>query len=248
MERYTKYFFSFGIMTAVGIVITAVLFWQHRTVQDQLQRVEELKQEYRFCIAQIKKVLQNQGEGHQDQVMGEGGLFTSFPEGAQIFSSNSEENGQDSFVIVNRDLEYLKQSTHSHMQDGNIELLLKQLDPEVWQEYTSFALTSAQEKKQTKSKTSRKKRRSKRNHTIHTAISKYARKDAPLSWPIERSRFWLSSFFGVRRNDKKGFHYGLDMAALRGTPVKAAGAGVVKEAGYARGYGNTIFIIHQQLR
>jgi murein DD-endopeptidase MepM/ murein hydrolase activator NlpD len=66
------------------------------------------------------------------------------------------------------------------------------------------------------------------------------------SWPIDRSRFWLSSFFGPRRkkNGTMGFHYGIDMAALKGTSVMAAAPGTVVEARYDAGYGNTIVLAH----
>ncbi len=64
------------------------------------------------------------------------------------------------------------------------------------------------------------------------------------AWPIERSKFWLSSLFGPRKKPK-GFHNGIDMAALKRTPVKAAAAGVVDQV-YEDpvGYGKTIVIKH----
>ncbi len=66
------------------------------------------------------------------------------------------------------------------------------------------------------------------------------------AWPIERSSFWLSSPFGPRKKPSGswGFHYGIDMAAVRGTPVRAASGGVVEHAGYVSGYGNMIIIRH----
>lgn len=72
------------------------------------------------------------------------------------------------------------------------------------------------------------------------------KKDFIFSWPIDRSRFWLSSFFGPRRkkNGSPGFHYGIDMAALKGTSVMAAAPGVVIESRYNAGYGNTIVLAH----
>lgn len=68
-------------------------------------------------------------------------------------------------------------------------------------------------------------------------------------WPIKPSNFWLSSLFGPRKkvNGSLGFHYGIDMAAMKGTPVKAAQNGVVIDACYASGYGNTIVIKHDQI-
>jgi murein DD-endopeptidase MepM/ murein hydrolase activator NlpD len=71
-------------------------------------------------------------------------------------------------------------------------------------------------------------------------------RDITFDWPIKRSEFWLSSFFGPRRQPggKIGFHYGIDMAAVRGTPVHPACAGVVVEARIAPGYGKTVVVSH----
>lgn len=67
-------------------------------------------------------------------------------------------------------------------------------------------------------------------------------------WPIAKNEFWLSSFFGPRRKPDRswGFHYGIDMAALKGTLVYPAARGTVLYAGFARGYGNTVLISHSQ--
>jgi murein DD-endopeptidase MepM/ murein hydrolase activator NlpD len=67
-------------------------------------------------------------------------------------------------------------------------------------------------------------------------------------WPLERRRFWLSSFFGRRRisRGKWAFHNGLDMAAIKGTPVRAAAEGKVLEAGDSGGFGNTVLLGHMQ--
>lgn len=72
--------------------------------------------------------------------------------------------------------------------------------------------------------------------------------DIQFVWPVDRKRFWLSSLFGPRKLKNKAwrFHYGIDMAALRGTPVKAAAAGIVVESCYNNGYGNYIIIAHNK--
>ena len=57
----------------------------------------------------------------------------------------------------------------------------------------------------------------------------------------------ISSGFGNRFHpiDKKiKFHAGMDIAAPTGTPINAAAAGVVKFAGWNKGYGNLIVIEH----
>jgi len=63
--------------------------------------------------------------------------------------------------------------------------------------------------------------------------------------PIDGAR--LSSRFGVRRHPVQGYnkmHKGLDFAAPRGTPIYAAGDGVVERASRFSGYGNYVRIRH----
>jgi murein DD-endopeptidase MepM/ murein hydrolase activator NlpD len=57
----------------------------------------------------------------------------------------------------------------------------------------------------------------------------------------------LNSAFGPRLSPWTGlpeFHNGVDVAAAPGTPVKATGGGVVRFAGTAPGYGNTVLVDH----
>jgi murein DD-endopeptidase MepM/ murein hydrolase activator NlpD len=63
--------------------------------------------------------------------------------------------------------------------------------------------------------------------------------------PISGGR--LSSSFGMRRHPVSGYnsmHRGVDFAAPRGTPIIAAGSGVVSEAGWYSSYGRYIRIRH----
>jgi murein DD-endopeptidase MepM/ murein hydrolase activator NlpD len=46
---------------------------------------------------------------------------------------------------------------------------------------------------------------------------------------------------------KKRFHQGVDLRAAQGTPVLAAGAGKVLEAGPKGAYGNCIIIVHDEI-
>lgn len=69
------------------------------------------------------------------------------------------------------------------------------------------------------------------------------------SWPIAKERYWISSFFGKRKrpNGTIGFHYGVDLAAFKGTPVFAASSGKVIQVESVHGYGNMILIAHNDL-
>ena len=50
--------------------------------------------------------------------------------------------------------------------------------------------------------------------------------------------------YGYRRYPRRGMHYGVDLTAPRGTPIKPASSGVVSYAGYQGGYGKTVVIKH----
>lgn len=64
--------------------------------------------------------------------------------------------------------------------------------------------------------------------------------------PIDGAR--MSSGFGMRRHPIMGYskmHKGIDFAAPRGTPIYAAGEGVIKKIGTVRGYGRYVKIQHR---
>ena len=66
----------------------------------------------------------------------------------------------------------------------------------------------------------------------------------PTIWPV---RGLLSSGFGMRRSPvtrRYKMHSGIDIAAPRGTPVLASGAGTIVLSEYHSGYGNLIEIDH----
>jgi len=66
----------------------------------------------------------------------------------------------------------------------------------------------------------------------------------PTIWPVTGQ---ISSGFGWRNNPigrGNEYHYGIDIPARSGTPIRAAGGGTVTFAGWNSGYGNTIIIDH----
>ena len=68
---------------------------------------------------------------------------------------------------------------------------------------------------------------------------------ALLRMPVSGVR--ISSGFGYRRHPILGYtklHTGVDFAAPRGTPIRAAGSGVIAHAGWRGGYGRAVVIRH----
>jgi murein DD-endopeptidase MepM/ murein hydrolase activator NlpD len=66
----------------------------------------------------------------------------------------------------------------------------------------------------------------------------------PSIWPLAG---WLSSGYGQRKDPFDGapdFHSGLDIAADRGTPVRATADGTIESAGYNGNYGNAVLLSH----
>ena len=133
------------------------------------------------------------------------------------------------FVVVDRSKGYLRNSVVNYFTEKNLEHKLKELD--------------AAEVKKPSVRRRSKKRQPKRMPSFRLDQNKR------FKWPIALKNFWISSFFGKRKNKRTGavgFHYGIDMAALKGTKVVAADKGKVIEADFRSGYGNMILIMHDK--
>ena len=62
--------------------------------------------------------------------------------------------------------------------------------------------------------------------------------------PIDTN--YISSYFGYREiSDKTNFHDGIDYPASPGTYIYATKSGVVTNASFLNGYGNTVTILHE---
>lgn len=140
-----------------------------------------------------------------------------------------EEVKKKPFVVVDRSKKYLRDSVVNYFTEKNLGHKLKELD-------------GANKKKPVA-----RKRVSRRSPKRMPSFR--FEQDKRFKWPIALKSFWISSFFGKRKNRRTGvvgFHSGIDMAALRGTKVAAADKGKVVEADYRSGYGNTVLIMHDK--
>jgi len=67
----------------------------------------------------------------------------------------------------------------------------------------------------------------------------------PTLWPM--LGVWYTSGFGARKDPFTGqqeYHTGIDLAADKGTPIRATADGTVESVGYNGNYGNSILMTH----
>jgi murein DD-endopeptidase MepM/ murein hydrolase activator NlpD len=204
-----------------------------------------LQTEYKNYVLSVRKLLRGSSlvKGQEQPVL------TLADE-----KKNSEEI--NNLLIVNRNADYVKESSMAFFKRHRMENLLCRIAATEWIEYTEQALAEQEVAKQPVKKNIKAKRAKKSYRGIRRRFAMRAKKPATtamfadksskiFSWPIEPSRFWLSSLFGPRKNPRGWkFHQGIDMAAIKGTPVKAVAAGEVIEARFDAGYGKMIMLAH----
>jgi murein DD-endopeptidase MepM/ murein hydrolase activator NlpD len=154
---------------------------------------------------------------------------------------DDDEYVDESFVVINREPDYLKQSTVDYLQVQKLDALATKIDMNQWANHTEQKIVMPSERQQSAMRSVTSCQPEKK-----TTVAKKPIKDCGLSWPIDKDKFWLSSLYGPRKriNGTWGFHHGIDMAAVKGTAIKAARDGKVVEASFQSGYGNTLVIQH----
>lgn len=253
--------FIIGVITTILVLLSGMLFVEYRFFNEQAQQLMQLQDEYRNYMQTVKTIVDDyaknkerlvlleeviKGEKKNPELVPDGVQFgIPFPEGVQVFSSDDvDPEPQEAFLVVNRELEYLKDATIAHIKETELASLLDTITLEDWRDYSERLLEHRMPQAKKKRRVAPKAISKKKTPTVYQPGT-YQR-DMIFSWPIDRSHFWLSSFYGPRkmRGGKWGFHHAIDMAAIKGTSVMAAAAGRVIEARKAPGYGNTILIEH----
>lgn len=228
------------IAAGVFIVLLGFLIAEYRYFKNQAETMIALQTEYKNNIMATKRLLQGST------------LVQNSADTASADEKKKNESGDNNFLIINRGLDHGKQVSAAFCKRSGMSDMYAKMPQGEWVEYTDWVLNKREQESQ---KAVRKKRVFRRRKTIepHQLISSdYQNARAVFqgkkifSWPIDPRHFWLSSLFGPRKkpNGTWGFHFGLDMASIRGTPVHAAAAGVVIEATIDKGYGKTIVLSH----
>ncbi len=222
-----------------------LLMWQYRVLCQYTERLRIVIEQYDSYIDRVKRILKKQKE-EQD-------CLELAQEEQDEIVPDEDEVAIDSFMVINRTPEYLKESTVSYLKNQRLDSLIPRIDLHEWHDYNDQVVRGGYQSP-IKNKGPKHAKRSSSPSRVSGAWRIPKRKRASLTGitfclPIEQSKFWLSSFFGPRKkpSGEWGFHYGIDMAAQRGTPVKAAAAGIVERAGYVSGYGNMVMIVHDKL-
>ncbi len=233
------------LSTVLGMLLILLLV-EYRFFVAEADKMVSMQQLYHAHLDEVKKALRRSRADEGCCDWDDDQEQNNFPPGARIFSSDEEDPVlEDPFVVINRAPDYLKESATAYFKEQQLDSLMRALNMQEWLDYTD-ALLSANRVEAASPKKAGKRRRAPRRQNSYRGVRMPRESIGIFSWPVNRSQFWLSSPFGPRKkvNGVWGFHYGIDMAAVRGTPVRAAAAGVVKEARYASGYGNTIVIAH----
>jgi len=269
----------FGFFSSIMIVLMILLFVEYRFFCAQTTEMIALKQQYAQYVDVLTKKINGDGiDGAQEvlEEMDEREIVNSTIPSSMFFDGDPDWNEveigvkeimaaeasdgpddddeyvDDSFVVINRHPDYLKQSTLDYMQSEDLNALMTAIDVDRWSDYEVPSFVP-QPKKPSFAKASAD-RQSVRKPVIvpkkETKIIAMRRpiKDCGFIWPIDADKFWLSSLFGPRKriDGTWGFHHGVDMAAVKGTIVKAVRAGTITEASFQTGYGNTVVVQHTE--
>lgn len=227
---------AYFIMLTCAVCIVGMLLWQYVSFTQEIEELQLVKESYGQHIAMLQRSLN-------------GSLSES-----SLEESTSEDEPDDLDI---KKIEIPFQKTSSNLvitsvdqedvviKNGDQDQKFALITPE--EEYRLTTIKKRSKKVKSRSVGTRKKnkdiktgRQIRRSHR-YTSICDYS-----FAWPIELSKFWLSSLYGPRRlsNRRLAFHHGIDMAGVKGTPVKASAVGKVVCACSVSGYGNCVDIMH----
>ncbi len=245
----------FFIGAAVTALVFVLLVTEYRALNTTAEQVLILKEEYRSYVMALKRALREKTreiEKDEKSDVKKNAIIDENEEKPFSFSPLQplvdSEYPQETFLVVNRDPRYLRAGAVEFAKQYNMDqILAKMFDTQQWQ----------QQVQKKKVRVVRRRLRNGQKRVIQGTPSRpavfeeeqkiaKADRDFLFSSPVERSKYWLSSPFGPRKIGKNSwkFHYGIDMACPRGTPVQSAASGIVLESYYHNGFGNCIVILH----
>lgn len=240
-------------------ILMILLFIEYRFFCRQVRELSSLKQQYAQHIDTLQKKLngsfadedidadaETDVEIDADSEQGDESLKEIIAAENSDAPDNDDDyvdSVDDSFVVINRHPDYLKQSTIDYFEAQDLSALMTSIDIQssVPEENNKISRNKVITPPAQTSESSQQKEQKK-------TVVRRAIKNCGFIWPIDSGKFWLSSLFGPRKriDGTWGFHHGIDMAAVKGTTVKTVRAGTVLEASFQAGYGNTVVIKHNE--
>ncbi len=221
---------------------------QYRAFSLEIEKMHLVKQEYHYHLEMLKKIIQDKNCDVETDVLEDSDdkLIEDKTQDIQDVSLEiSLETLVDTVVLTNEQDDVIDEQDEDDQKFQFIsvedEKQLKALRKETRQAIVT-------RKKSPKKSPSKKSLGAAQIAQLQKNTKKQVVQDFTFHWPLELHHFWLSSLFGARKkaNGQPGFHYGIDLAAMKGTPIKAAAAGTVVQAQYVPGYGNNILIQHNK--
>jgi murein DD-endopeptidase MepM/ murein hydrolase activator NlpD len=213
---------TYGIVLTITSLIAIVLFLEYRYFKRQAYELSQVKEAYYQHVDMLKRSLNAsmvEGEQEEQESEAEKKKLNESGQYTLDFEIEAEPEAKSQFQIISKDEEHRLKEIKQSMRPEKIQKVI-----------------------------SRKRRLSRKLMSqIKMPSSRYVGpRDYKFSWPIDLQSFWLSSLFGPRRrpNGHIEFHHAIDMAACKGTPVKAASSGKVTIAYTLPGYGNCVMIEH----
>jgi murein DD-endopeptidase MepM/ murein hydrolase activator NlpD len=258
-KRFSIYCTVLSCLASIMTILIVLLFFEYRFFCKQAHELILLKNQYHEYVTVLQKKIG--GDTTVDEVSVDEVGIPSFDVPDELVNESpatmaelsaaeasddpddDDEYVDESFVVINRQPEYLKQSTLDYIQSQDLHPLMTTIDMDRWSDYTDQVVPVVQEKKQSIVKSVVREKPQAKISAIRRPLKNFG-----FMWPIDADKFWLSSLFGPRKriNGTWGFHHGIDMAAIKGTAVKAACAGTIVEASFQTGYGNTVVIKHNE--
>jgi murein DD-endopeptidase MepM/ murein hydrolase activator NlpD len=221
MEKLLKWYHllqkAHGIFVVCSCILLCGLGYEYYQIKKCLSEIVNLRLACQTRLQMLEELISSKIASEE---------MTDFPD--------TQKELEDIFIPLNRNPSYLQACSYEFFKKERLEELFYQVQSE-WSTYRG-SVSNKEHKKFTSVSPKRMVRRSKNYGSSF------------LEWPIAPHLFWLSSPFGQRKKKDGtiGFHYGIDLAALKGTPVCAAADGVVVKACYEEGYGNVVVVQHTQ--
>lgn len=218
-----------SIIILVGLMVIAVTESQY--FAHQAQELIQVKQDYVSYTQALKRSIDRTQQANQEQI------------GQESISKKKKIDETDTFLVVNRNPEHLKQAALMFARQHQMERTIAPLYQS--KEIDQSRLVRARSPR-LRHITLSARRRARIKHLQIPEDVDTPTQERQFAWPLRHGSFRVGSPFGPRRrpNGTCGFHHGLDLPAAHGTLVMAAAHGVVIEAHYAAAFGNTILISH----